>query len=338
MSVRRTLLSILILALLLAACDAGPTAPPLIISDTPPTRRPTLTPWPTVTPAATLTPIPTATGEPRVVPTPIDETNRDYELCVGIASDSNGYGHVSFQLPDEEMGNPEVISYIQPISVPLAAHLEAEGLDYLEVVDKSLSAAGLTTATSNYLESGQFAELRMSRCKFVVVTPFIPDVAVNLIEPEVYVTNLEQLVRDLARATPESRILVLNYYGTDRAEFTIDNSGRGMTAGRLAEFNTAIAKACEPGGVLGAYEQVVCLDTPHLLEGMTEPVVISEVSLEEYEASLYRTNVYSATIDEFFQRNPDGIIIGDGIHLSQAGRDKLARQLARIIFEMTGAF
>src|SRR5574341_697681 len=250
--------ALLLLIAVLSAC--APEEPTLT-----PTPQATATDAPTVTPAHTATPIPTHAGPTVSIPTPIPTEGRDYNLCVDIVSDSNGFGHVTFFVPEIER---VAITYITPLWVPLQAHLNALGLEYLEVLDRSLSAGGLTIASSNYLDSHQYWQIRNDDCKFVIITPFMPDVSVNLSRPEDYVTNLEYVIRALDRDGSESRVLVLNYYRTYRADFTADNSGYGQTPERLAAFNEALASACAAGGAFSRYSQVVCIDTQPFFEGM----------------------------------------------------------------------
>lgn len=313
-----------------AAEPAGqePAAPP-----------PSATPPPTLTPAVTSTPIPTVaepTGSP---PTPLPAAKRDYELCVSIASDSNGYGHVSFLVPDPDKAEPPVaITYIKPLAKPLQQHLDALGLSYLEVRDRSLSAGGLTIESANYLESGQYEALKRDRCKFVVITPFYPDVAVDLAPPGYYVENLEWLVQGLTAASPGSRLLVLNFYQTHRADFSVSNSGRGLREERIAAFNEALAQACRDPGSLGGVPQVRCVDIRPFFEDLDPAHVLGETSKADFEASLDRENGYTPLITDYFARYPDGTIVGDGIHMSLAGRDRLAARLAGLIMEMNAEF
>src|SRR5690606_30103246 len=142
----------------------------------------------------------------------------------------------------------------------------------------------------------------------------------------------------LTAASPASRVLVLNFYQTDRAEFTADNSGRGLYPERIDAFNQALEEACAPGGVIAAYEQVTCVDIRPFFGDMPSPVVLAETTLEDYRAALYRETGFTPILDDYFAKNPDGVIIGDGIHLSLAGRDRLAERLAGIIFDMTDDF
>jgi lysophospholipase L1-like esterase len=254
---------------------------------------------------------------------------------VSIASDSNGYGHVTFQRPDT---GEIAITFIDPLAVPLQAHLDALGLNTLQVIDRSLSAGGLTIASSNYLESDQYFRLKRDQCKFVIVTPFFPDVAVNLSRPEDYITNLNWLLDGITRSSPGSQVLVLNFYLPHRAEFTADNSGKGLTKERIDAFNQALAAACADGGMVHAYNRVVCVDIRGYFEDMQISYVLAETTKADYDAALYRTNGYTHVIDDYFAASPDGVLIGDGIHLGLAGRDRLAERLADLLAQLNRDF
>jgi hypothetical protein len=71
---------------------------------------------------------------------------------------------------------------------------------------------------------------------------------------------------------------------------------------------------------------------------MDSPVVLGETTRADYEAALYRTTLHTPMLDDYFAKNPDGVLIGDGIHLSLAGRDRLAARLAKIIFDWNDDF
>ena len=334
--------------LALAACSgAGKAAAPIPPGDivtaaevevieSLPTVTPASNPAPTPTASPTVaispTPIPTpAVTSTRPVPTPLPTDQRRYNLCVGIASDSNGYGHVTFEVPGGEVA----IVYITPLWVPLQEHLKALGLSYLEVRDRSLSAGGLTIRSANYRASDQYYLLRRDACQFIIVTPFYPDVAVDLATPEYYVENLRLFVDETTRAAPESTLLILNFYQTDRAAFTVNNMGRGLRPERIAAFNRALAEACAEGGVLAAYEQVRCVDIRPFFEDLGAGHVLGLTTREEFEAMLWRETGYTPAIWAYFEQHPDGTITGDGVHLSLAGRDRLAAGLARLILELS---
>jgi hypothetical protein len=189
--------------------------------------------------------------------------------CVGIASDSNGYGHVTFQLgADGDVG----IVYVQPFWVILQDQLQAVGLGNLKVLDRSLSASGLTASeATNYLKSIPYGNLIRDRCRFDIVGPFLPDVAAGQAKPENYAYSLQVLVNGLVDKNPGGTIFVLKFYQTDRAEFTVTNSGRGLTPERINAFNDKLTAMCSPDGSLGSLPQVVCVDTQPVFDGMDTP-------------------------------------------------------------------
>src|SRR5579871_4314446 len=79
--------------------------------------------------------------------------------CVGIASDSNGFGQVTFQLPPEPDGDVGII-FVRPLDVVLRPQLDARGLTDLAIMNRSLSAGSLTAAErTNYLKSSPYGSL-----------------------------------------------------------------------------------------------------------------------------------------------------------------------------------
>jgi hypothetical protein len=249
--------------------------------------------------------------------------------CVGIASDSNGYGHVTFQLgPEGDVG----IIYVRPLWLILQEELRKVGLSDLKVIDRSLSAGGLTSSEeTNYLKSIPYGNLTNDRCKFVIVGPFLPDVAAGKAQPAQYTGQLLRLVNGLLDKSANSTIFILNFYETHRAEFTEHNAGVGLTPERIRAFNAQIALTCRPDGAIGRYPQVLCADTQTFFEGMDTPYVLAETTQAQYEALVYRQTAFMTRVDSFFQANPNGVLIGDGIHLSLAGRERLMQRMAEWI-------
>ncbi|NDJ36806.1 MAG: hypothetical protein GYB64_19300 [Chloroflexi bacterium] len=335
----RLVLSV-VLSVAFVACSVETPTPtatptPTLEPGVTPTVTPTVTPEPTLTPAITTTPLPTPEQtEVAAAPTSVPTEERTYNECVGIASDSNGFGHVTFQRPDTDQ---IAITYITPLAVPLRVHLEQVGLGYLEVIDESLSAAGLTVETSNYLLSSPYFRLKQTDCLFYIITPFYPDVAVGLSEPASYIENLDLMIHELQRNAPDATLILLYYYLTDRAEFTVSNSGFGLTPERIAAFNAAIAQACTNGYSLADWQAVVCVDPQPFFTDMESPYVLGRTDQQDFEASLYRTTTFTDILFDYFDQNPEGALIGDGIHLSLAGRDRLTEALADLILELMEA-
>jgi hypothetical protein len=249
--------------------------------------------------------------------------------CVGIASDSNGFGHVTFQIPTS--GDVGII-YVQPLWTILAQELRNVGLENLRVIDRSLSASGLTSSDpTNYVKSVPFGNLINDRCQFVIAGPFLPDVAAGKATPEQYSGQLVRVVNGLLNKNPNGIIFVLNFYQTDRAEFTQHSSGVGLTPERIKAFNTRLASSCRPEGSIGRNHQVICVDVQPLFEGMDAPYMLATTSQAQYRILVFRPTGFQAKVDTYFQENPDGYLIGDGIHLSMEGRVRLMRRMAEWI-------
>jgi hypothetical protein len=253
---------------------------------------------------------------------------QDEAPCLAIASDSNGYGHVSFLVPTTLRAG---IVYIKPLHVvlrDLLAELEpTSDLSNLEVRDRSLSAGGITqSGRTQYMGSVPYDklldDLRIDGCEHVLITPFIPDIASNAANAPYYVDMMEQFTENLFEANPDVTLLIYSHYITERARFTSNNSGRGLTPERLSAFMDVLAEACAPDGRLGRDPRIVCIETQPILEGTD--YLLQDTPRDEYLASLYPELYadFTIAIDEFFAANPDGALIGDGIHLNLEGRKR----------------
>lgn len=251
--------------------------------------------------------------------------------CVGIASDSNGFGHVTFQIPPEPDGQVGII-YIQPFRVILRRELDALGLNELAIVDKSMVASGLTSGErTNYLKSGFYGDLIRARCKFAIVGPFLPDVAANKATPDNYMTQLIPLVGGLINDNPTITIFILGHYQTSRAEFTVSNNGFGMRPDRINEFIKAFKEDCQSDHPLGMIPQVVCVDTQKIFDGMTVPYVLKGANRAEFQKLIFGDTGFRPTVEDFLKNNPTARLIGDGLHLSLEGRIRLMGALAQMI-------
>src|SRR5579859_7309579 len=251
--------------------------------------------------------------------------------CVGIASDSNGFGHVTFQLPPAPEGQIGII-YIRPFYAFLRDDLDALGLGNLAVADHSMTAAGLTASErTNYLSSVQYGGLIGDRCRFNIVGPFIPDVAAAKATPQQYTAQLLPLIGGLIDKNPQAAIFLLNFYRARRADFTATNNGFGMTDDRVAAFNAQIAQFCQANGPLGKMSQVTCLDSQSIFSGMGDDYLLQDTSNAEFKRLLFKPTGFEPAVEQFFSDHPDENIIGDGIHLSYAGRERLMQHMAEII-------
>lgn len=254
--------------------------------------------------------------------------------CIGMAGDSNVFGHVTFQIPNGNVG----IVYIQPLWVVLQQRLHNAGIDDLKVLDRSLVASGITfTGRTAYLKSSPYGSLIADRCKFVVVLPFIPDVSSGTSTPEQYIGQMQKLIGGLLDQNPDGTIIILDYYQVTPSPFTADNIGLRLTPDRIATFNSKIKDSCRSDGSLGQYKQVICLQTQPFFKDMDTPYVLGETTHDQYNALFYHTTGFTPEVEVYFAANPDGRLIGDGIHLSLSGRTRLAEALTDQIVTVINA-
>jgi len=161
--------------------------------------------------------------------------------------------------------------------------------------------------------------------------PIIPDIAANKATPEQYTAQLIPLVGGLLKNNPQTTIFILSHYQTERAEFTASNNGFGMRPDRILAFNAALAETCAPNGPLGRIPQVVCLDTQSFFSGMGDTYLLTNTNREQFQQLVYRPTGFRPTVEQYFVDRPDAVLIGDGIHLSLAGRIRLTQRIAQLI-------
>ena len=253
--------------------------------------------------------------------------------CVGIASDSNGYGHVTFQLPPDGQAG---IIYLRPLAVALREQLDALGMVDLAVIDHSLPAVSLTASErTNYLKSSLYGGLVKDRCKYIMVGPFIPDVAAAKATPEQYAFQLPAFVSGILKTDPNATIFILNFYYTQRAEFTASNNGFGLSPDRIDAFNAAIADFCQPNRPLGRISQVVCVNTQSFFSDMGTGYLLIGATRDQFQQMVYKSTAFKPLVEQFFADNPTAEIVGDGIHLSPAGRVRLTQHIAQLISRLS---
>jgi hypothetical protein len=149
--------------------------------------------------------------------------------------------------------------------------------------------------------------------------------------PQQYTAQLLPLIGGLIDKNPQTTIFLLNFYLAKRADFTATNNGYGMTDDRVAAFNTQIAQFCQPGGPLGKITQVTCLDSQSIFGGMGDSYLLQNTDSAEFKQLLFKSTGFEPTVEQFFSDHPDQSIIGDGIHLSYEGRERLMQYMANLI-------
>jgi hypothetical protein len=111
------------------------------------------------------------------------------------------------------------------------------------------------------------------------------------------------------------------------ASFALNSFASGFTPGNVAVFNQQIAAACA-GGAL-ALPQVTCIDVNPAFADMGTSYLIGPVSRQDLQAMLYAppSPDQQNTVNFYFSNNPNGKLVGDGVHLSNSGKARLAAYL-----------
>jgi lysophospholipase L1-like esterase len=311
----------------------------------PPTlTQPAIAALPTVTAVATApslptrvsSPVPTATLRPTRPPTetPIPSDAPEvtaeasstavaarYPSCVSVAGDSVAYGDGVFEVP----ATGYVRAHMGPVSAYIAGRYRTLGGN-VGVNNRSAAAVGISAPNQpSYRGTAEYAALLADRCPYTVILPWINDLTGG--EANAHAAALGALVADLKAANPGGKIIVVNYYGGQAAKFALDTFAAGFTDDRVAAFNGAIASACQGG----ALAQATCIDANAIFAGMGSSYLVGSTNRADLEQSLAvpLTDAETGMLDFYFGQNPTGALVGDGVHLSAAGKVALAAALAR---------
>lgn len=252
------------------------------------------------------------------------------ENCITLVGDSVPHGEVVYKIE----GHAFVILRNTPLGVVLEEHLRRYGLDYLTVRDRSANKAFLSRlGWFPYFDTPEYQDLLGDQCRFTVIMPWINDLSVERPDKaQGYVADLTAFVQDLHQRSQETHILILGYYYGQRAEF-VSIYAPGHTDENIAHFNTLIFAACKPDGGLGQIPNVSCMETASLFTGMNNQHVVIGGFREDILSGLYEPIPEDLLpyFEVFWHENPDGWIIGDGVHLSELGKNILADALIQQI-------
>jgi lysophospholipase L1-like esterase len=172
-------------------------------------------------------------------------------------------------------------------------------------------------------------------CRYTLIMPWLNDIS-----PEVpieqaaqrHVRALATLIANIRSANPYGYIVVLDYYQGAPSPFAARTWAYGFTARNVQIFNKAIAQACKEGALSGL-PLVSCAPISPAFEGLGIAHVIGLMTREALERSLITPLLPQARawLDSFYKEEPNGLLLGDGVHLSAAGKEALARYLAELI-------
>jgi|GEM_PF-1634713 hypothetical protein len=252
--------------------------------------------------------------------------------CVNVAGDSIAHGGAIFEIP--------AVGYIRAPLLPVSKSIEQvyrlAGSTDLQIIDRSVSATGISSHNHpSYFNTPEYAQLIKDRCKFTIIMPWINDLSAD-IDPSVaapnHVAALIKMVRKLVEQNPFGRILVLNYYAGAPRPFALAGFASGFTPTGVATFNQQMAAACTDGA-LATIKQVTCVDTGAAFASMGTSYLVGPMTRQQIESELVGslTAEENAMLDYFTGINPNGLLQGDGVHLSATGKTVLANYLVNLM-------
>lgn len=255
------------------------------------------------------------------------------ENCITLVGDSVPHGEVVYKIE----GHAFVILRNTPLSIILQEHLRQNGLDYLTLHDRSANKAFLSTlGWFPYFETPEYQALLEDSCRFTVIMPWMNDLSVERPNnASAYVDDLTALVTDLHQRSPETKIILLGYYYGQRADF-VSIYAPGHTSENITLFNEFIFEACQPEGRLGQIPNVSCMETASLFTDLNNQHVVMGGTREDILSGLYEPIPEDVLpyFEVFWDQHPDGWIIGDGVHLSELGKNILADALIQYFLSL----
>lgn len=278
-------------------------------------------------------------AESAPIPTPQPETGQvvverpPAQACVSVVGDSIAYGEVIFELSGVGFINVKMA----PFSFYVEQQLRLRNIDQ-PVTDRSYPGIGITSPRhKSYYDLPVYQDLLRDRCRFTIVLPWVNDLSSG-IDPvqaaPLHAENLATMAQRLIENNPDGRILFVNYYYGAPAPFTLGMAG-GFTPQAIQLFNEAMARACREGA-LSRMRQVTCIEVEAAFRELGTTYVVQGMRRDEIEA--VRTAPLSPEHQNMFNYynsiNPDGVIQGDGVHLSSLGKRVLASYLADIMLRL----
>jgi lysophospholipase L1-like esterase len=227
----------------------------------------------------------------------------------------------------------------QPVSVFLEERFREIGMPEIVGVDRGAPNTGISSSNHpSYFITMQYFRLLQDNCRYTVIMPWFNDIT-----PLMPAENASQrhakvigdLVKTIVANNPFGRVIVLNYWEGAVSDFARRTWAAGFNTEDIAFYNSAIEASCT-AGALSQIPQVVCINTREVFTGMGESYVIKMTTADELYALVAEppANNSKALLDAYFGNNPAGQILGDGVHLSPAGKRRLAEFLVQTILNL----
>lgn len=230
--------------------------------------------------------------------------------------------------------------YVFAKTGPVASFVELEfrnlGNGTIRAFDRGGPNTGISSTNHpSYFDTQAYQGLIADHCRYTVIMPWVNDITPAIpgrIAAPRHAAVLVQLVARLAADNPPGRILVMDYYEPAVSQFALNTWAAGFTRENIDLYNREIQLSCEKG-TFSRLPQVVCLHTQDAFLDLGKMHVIGPTSRAELYANLIAPISENATLwlQHFYAINPDGLILGDGVHLSRVGKISLASFLVRIM-------
>jgi hypothetical protein len=278
-------------------------------------------------------------AESAPIPTPQPETGQvaverpPAQTCVSVVGDSVAYGEVIFELA----GVGFIHVKMAPFSFYVQQQLQLRNVDQ-PVTDRSYPGIGITSPRhKSYYDIPVYRDLLRDRCRHTIVLPWVNDLSSGLDPVEaapLHAENLAEMARRLIENNPDGRILFVNYYYGAPAPFTLGMAG-GFTPQAIQLFNEAMARSCREGA-LSRMRQVICVDVDNVFRELGTTYVVQGMRRNEIEAvkTSPLTPEHQNMLNYYSSINPDGVMQGDGVHLSSLGKRALASYLADLMLRL----
>lgn len=241
--------------------------------------------------------------------------------CISVVGDSMPYGDIVYMIPDRGFMTVQM----KPFSAILTSQLAGRNIT---VVDRTAPATYISSNSQKpYMQTPAYQALLQDKCLFTVITPWINDLNLTRADSaSVHVDDLVIFMSALNQANPNGKILLLGFYYGQPAEFT-SKYATGYTSDNVNAFNQRLFEACAPGGRIAVLGNVTCQPLQDALWAGGSGVFSGAMQRDMLLASLHGAVPPEAQplLDDFWNSQPQGAIVGDGIHLSEQGKTVLAQ-------------
>jgi lysophospholipase L1-like esterase len=243
------------------------------------------------------------------------------DSCIAIVGDSLAQGRQVIQLPGVNYFQIDTVSFAHVLD----QLLNERRYYHLGLYDLTMPASGLVSADI-YTYTREYDFLLSTRCRFVVIFPWINDLFATVSDTgvEVYRTAITRMVRAIHNASNRTQIVLMNYYFaalTDAGKATYLSE---LTPEHVHTLNIYHENLCD------LLDYLTCFDTESLLFPIEDYVSIT-IDLEEYQSFEYQSIDINVQAIIYQQLRSGQILYADGIHLNIEGKRRLADHLTEHI-------